>query len=503
MHSATRAWFESALGAPSAPQAQGWPTIRSGAHTLIAAPTGSGKTLAAFLWAIDGLVRDGLAGNLQDETRVLYISPLKALGNDVEQNLQRPIEGIASELRARSLPEVKLRTAVRSGDTPASRRTALARKPPHVLVTTPESLYIMLTSESGRRVLRTVRTVIVDEIHALVTDRRGAHLALSLERLQALVDGPLTRIGLSATQTPIEEVLRFLVGAAPERLERARIVDCGHRRDVELAIELPRSPLEPVMATEVWTEVYDRLAELAAAHRTTLVFTNTRRLCERVARHLAERMGEAQVAAHHGSLAREQRLQAEQRLKAGELRVLVATASLELGIDIGSVDLVCQLGTTRSISALWQRVGRSGHSHGALARGRILPLSQGELIEAVALLNAVRAGKLDRIAVPLAPRDVLAQQIVAALACEDWTADALYAQLCRAYPYRALSREDFDAVVRMLADGFRTGRGRRAALIHHDRVNGQLRARRAWPRSRVAGRSPISRTTACCSSPRG
>jgi ATP-dependent Lhr-like helicase len=480
-HPAVAAWFGRRFGAPTAPQVRAWPPIRTGRHTLLAAPTGSGKTLAAFLAALDDLTRLAQDGALPDETRVVYVSPLKALSNDIRRNLEEPLAGIRGELRERGLPDAPIRALVRTGDTPARERAAMGRRPPHILVTTPESLYILLTGERGRALLRTARTLIVDEIHALAGNRRGAHLALSMERLQALAGRPLLRIGLSATQKPIDEVARFLVGAvrpAPGGGPSCDIIDIGHARDLDLGIELPASPLEAVMPGEVWEEIYDRLAALVRSHRTTLVFCNTRRTAERVARHLSDRLGAGQVAAHHGSLAREQRVQAEQRLKGGDLRVIVATASLELGIDIGSVECVCQLGSTRSIAALLQRIGRSGHAVGGYPKGRLFPLSRDELVEAAALLDAARRGELDALSVPRAPLDILAQQIVAEAACADWDEDGLYALARRAWPYRDLPRAEFDAVVRMLADGFTTRRGRRAAHLHHDAVNRRLRGRR-------------------------
>ena len=479
-HPAVSSWFERRFGSPTEPQARAWPEIHAGRHTLIAAPTGSGKTLAAFLAALDDLVRRGLAGELGDETRVVYVSPLKALSNDVEKNLEEPLAGIRAELAAQGLPDVEIRTAVRTGDTPLKDRAAMTKRPPHILVTTPESLYILLTSEGGRRMLRTARTVIVDEIHAVADDKRGSHLSLSLERLEALAGEPLTRIGLSATQKPIEEVACFLVGSAnvAAGVPRCAIVDAGHGRRMDLAVEVPGSPLEAVMSHEVWAEIYDRLAVLAREHRTTLVFANTRRLSERLARHLAERLGEDKVAAHHGSLSKEQRLASEHRLKTGQLSLLVATASLELGIDIGSVDLVCQIGSPRSIAALLQRVGRSGHHLGGLPKGRIFPQTRDELIECAALIDAARRGELDRLIIPDRPLDILAQQIVAAAAVEELREDDLFALVRRAWPYRDLTREDFDEVVEMLASGFATRRGRRAAYLHHDAVNGRLRGRR-------------------------
>ena len=479
-HPAVARWFERTFEAPTAAQRQAWPAILAGRHTLIAAPTGSGKTLAAFLAAIDQLVREGLeGGGLRDETRIVYVSPLKALSNDIQRNLEAPLTGIREELRALGFADLDLRTSVRTGDTAQSERNGMRRRPPHILVTTPESLYILLGSDSGRRMLATVRSVIVDEIHAVLGAKRGVHLALSLERLEALVDRPLARIGLSATQRPIEEVARSLVGCGGSGpAAGCAIVDRGHARERDLRIELPASPLEALMSADLWVQVYDRLAQLAAEHRTTLVFVNTRRHAERLARHLSERLGERQVAAHHGSMAKELRLAAETRLKRGELRCLVATASLELGIDIGEADLVCQIGSPRSIAALLQRVGRSGHRLGGTPKGRLFPLSRDDLVECAALLDCVRRGELDRLRIPEKPLDVLAQQIVAEVAVREWDEDALFALVRRAYPYRDLERAQFDEVVRMLADGFATRRGRRAALVHHDAVNRRLRGRR-------------------------
>ena len=449
---------------------------------MIAAPTGSGKTLSAFLAAIDDLVRLSLAGLLGDATHVVYVSPLKALSNDIQKNLQEPLAGIQQELRALGLEEINIRTMVRTGDTSASERAAMTKRPPHIIVTTPESLYILLTSEGGRRMLQTARTLIVDEIHAMVGSKRGSHLALSIERLQKLVGDDLVRIGLSATQKPIEEVARFLVGSANIDEEGTTadctIIDSGHRRELDLAVEVPGSPLGAVMSGEVWDEVYDRLAQLIAAHRTTLVFVNTRRMAERVARYLGERIGDENVTSHHGSLAREQRLVAEQRLKAGELRALVATASLELGIDIGDVDLVCQIGSTRAISTLLQRVGRSGHSVTGFPKGRIFPTTRDELIECAALLDSIRRGELDVLSIPEKPVDILAQQIVAAVASEEWSEGELFETMRRAYPYRNLDRSEFDAVITMLRDGFATRRGRRGAYLHHDMINHRLRGRK-------------------------
>ncbi len=459
-HPTIQRWFADRFGEPTAPQRRGWPAIRLGAHVLIAAPTGSGKTLAAFLSAIDGLVSRG--SELADETRVLYVSPLKALGNDVQKNLQGPL----GELCALdpSLPEI--RVAVRSGDTPAKERAAMVKRPPHILVTTPESLYILLTTESGRAMLRTVRTVIVDEIHAVLGDKRGSHLALSLERLEALA-GEVQRIGLSATQKPLEDVGRFLVGAGRE----CSLVDEGHLRAMDIGIEIPPSPLAAVCSHETWSEIYARIAELVREHRTTLVFVGTRKMAERVAAELSKLLGADAVACHHSSLSKDRRLDAEQRLKSGALRALVATASLELGIDIGDVDLAIQVGATRSIATFIQRIGRSGHGVGRTPKGRLFPLTQDELVEAAAILRAMRQGVLDRTPQPAAPLDILAQQIVAACTAETWSEDELFARVRRAWPYRRLAREDFDAVVALHANG-------RRALLHRDGVQGRLRATR-------------------------
>ena len=530
-HPALSAWFESTFAQPTPAQREAWPAIRRGENVLIAAPTGSGKTLAAFLAAIDELVQQGVAGTLADETSVVYVSPLKALSNDVRINLEVPIEGIRAELERMGSPDVEIRTAVRTGDTPQAERNAMRKRPPHIVVTTPESLYILLGSESGRRMLQTTRTVIVDEIHALVSSKRGSHLALTLERLDALCGQRCTRIGLSATQKPIEEVARFLVGAlshvAPhpglppqagegdERAARVRgencdtpqagegvskralslppftgeggrrpdggkctIIDAGHQRARDLAIELTNVPLQPVMSNDAWGLVYDRLTELIEQHRTTLIFANTRRTVERATRHLAERLGKDAVAAHHGSLSKEKRLDAERRLKSGQLRALVATASLELGIDIGEVELVCQLSSPRSIAAFLQRAGRAGHAVDGVSKARLFPTSRDDLVECAALLDAVRRGELDTLHIPPAPLDVLAQQIVAEVACGECGEAELFDMFRRAYPYRTLTREAFTDVVRMLAEGYSTRRGIRAAYLHRDAVNGKLRARR-------------------------
>jgi len=474
-HPAVAGWFSRSFPAPTPAQAAAWPLVRAGRSTLVAAPTGSGKTLTAFLAAIDALVQQGLTeGGLVDGTQVLYVSPLKALSNDIHINLEQPLAGIGAELQRLGLPPVDIRTAVRTGDTPQAERNAMRKRVPHILVTTPESLYVLLGSESGRQMLRDVRSVIVDEIHAIAGNKRGSHLALSLERLEALCERPLVRVGLSATQKPIDAVARFLVGT-----ERpCEIVDIGHGRARDLALEVPPVPLEAVMSNDAWALVYDRLAALAGEHRTTLVFVNTRRMAERTTRHLAERLGGAVVAAHHGSLAREQRLTAEQKLKRGELRVLVATASLELGIDIGDVELVCQLGSPRSIAAFLQRVGRAGHQVAGVSKGRLFPSSRDDLIECAALLDAVRRGELDTLRIPPAPLDVLAQQIVAEVSSREWQEDALLALLRRAMPYAVLDDDTYQALLRMLAEGYTTRHGARGAYLHRDLATRSLRGRR-------------------------
>lgn len=480
-HPAVRSWFEQHFPAPTEVQAKAWPAIASGRNVLVAAPTGSGKTLTAFLWAMDELVREGTSGCLDDSLRVLYISPLKALSNDIEKNLRAPLQGIRNILKEQGQPEVEIRAQVRTGDTTASERAAMKDRPPHILVTTPESLYVLLTSAGGRRMLSTVRTVIIDEVHAMIGDKRGSHLSLSLERLDHLLRKPAVRIGLSATQRPIELVARFLVGNKHRNSDgspQCTIIDAGHKRRMDLAIELPGSPLGAVMPHEVWGEVYERLVQLIEEHKTTLIFVNQRRMCERLAFHLRERLGEEAVGAHHGSLSKEQRFHAEENLKNGHYKALVATSSLELGIDIGDVDLVCQIANPFSIAAFLQRVGRSGHQVGGLPKGRLFPLSSDELVESVALFDAIRRNELDVIIMPECPLDILAQQVVAEVSTGEIPEAELYSVMLGAYPFRELKREDFDATVKMLSDGFTTRRGKRGANIHRDIITGRLRARK-------------------------
>src|SRR5216110_1928656 len=513
-HPLIQDWFVRKFGTPTEPQEQGWPHILAGRTTLISAPTGSGKTLAAFLACIDRLVRKALAGDLQDKTEVLYVSPLKALGNDIQKNLEIPLGEILQMAGERGLLMPQIRTAVRTGDTLMHERRAMLKCPPHILVTTPESLYILLTAEKSRAILRDVETVIVDEIHAVADDKRGAHLTLSLERLEALTHRSPVRIGLSATQKPIEDVAHFLAGSdRPNPV----IVNIGHKRKLDLAVEIPATLLGPVASNEMWDEIYDRIVQLSETHRSTLVFVNTRRLVERLSHNLAERIGEENVGAHHGSLSRRLRLAAEKKLKDGQIKVLVATASLELGIDIGTVDLVVQISSPRAIAVALQRVGRSGHWRGAVPKGRFFATTRDDLLECAALVRGIRRGELDRLMIQDAPLDILAQQIVATCATnhtarlphsraelefipeagqvheidsragapapheEDdsgWDEDELFALVKRAYPYRNLSRENYDAILEMLAEGIAARRGRYGAYLHRDRVNHKLRARR-------------------------
>lgn len=495
-HPAVQAWFSQNLGAPTLPQQQAWPAIMAGQHTLVAAPTGSGKTLAAFLVAINALVEAGLqAGGLETATSVLYVSPLKALGNDIQRNLNVPLEGIAEQLHLLGLPPVDIRVAVRSGDTPQQERALMLRRPPHILVTTPESLYLLLTSKGGRKLLANVRTLIIDEIHALLGDKRGSHLSLSIERLQYLVAAPLQRIGLSATQKPIERVASYLVGLPAPKLQledvcieeagvsNCVIVDTGHKRQLDIKVEVPASPLSALMSNEVWEELYAQLVQLVESHRTTLVFVNTRRLAERLALSLADRIGAEHVSSHHGSMSKEHRFDAEQRLKQGQLKVLVATASMELGIDVGAVELVVQFSSPKRIAAFLQRVGRSGHFVGGVPKGVLFPLTRDDLVECAALIDSINRGELDQLVIPDKPLDILAQQLVAELASReesegDVALDELWQWVKRSWVYRNLTRAEFDSIVQMLAEGYATRRGRSGTLLHLDQINLRVRARK-------------------------
>ncbi|HEX2931142.1 MAG TPA: DEAD/DEAH box helicase, partial [Candidatus Binatia bacterium] len=504
-HPLVERWFSGKFEKPTPAQAAGWKSISAGRSTLIAAPTGSGKTLAAFLWSVDRLLKRALAGELDERTSVIYVSPLKALGNDIAKNLQAPLAEIYELAGREGILLPTIRVAVRSGDTPANERQAMVRKPPHILITTPESLYILLTSARSREFLKTAETLIVDEIHAVAQDKRGAHLALSLERLDSLVGRSLQRIGLSATQKPIEEIARLLVGTrkiSPDGIPECDIVDVGHRREMELAIEVPDDELGPIIRQDIWTAVYDKLVERIKAHRTTLIFVNTRRLVERVAHQLTERLGDDKVGAHHGSLSRKTRLGVEEKLKSGQYSVVVATASLELGIDIGHVDIVCHIGSPRNLAVLLQRVGRSGHWLGAIPKGILYPLTRDDLLQSVAAIRALRQGELDKLTVTKKPLDVLAQQMVATVA--SWgssstveklkasgkntrkdlreevgiSEEELWRLVRSAYPYKDLVKKEFDQLLEMLSEGVETRRSRRSAHIHRDRINGMLRPRR-------------------------
>ena len=536
-HPIIEQWFASRFAAPTEPQRLGWPAIANGEHVLIAAPTGSGKTLTAFLAVIDRLLRRSLKEKLNEGIRVVYVSPLRALSNDMHRNLDVPLREITELVEQSELLTIHgekptpIRVGLRTGDTSSSQRATLVRKPPHILVTTPESLYLLLTSVKGRAALRKTETVIVDEIHALVRDKRGSHLALSLERLQALCKKPLQRIGLSATQRPIERMAEYLVGvpssefrvpsaklpdvaansesagqrmlpfkpAASDRSEsevhplgtrnselgtHCTIIDVGHARHLDLGIEVPQLELGAVCSHEHWGEINARVVELVNSHRSTLIFVNTRRMAERVAHQLTELLGEDKISSHHGSLSMELRLRTERRLKDGELKCVVATASLELGIDIGYVDLVIQLGSPGAIATLLQRIGRAGHAIHAIPKGRLFALTRDELVESMALMRAIRAGRLDVIQIPVAPLDVLAQQIVAEVAANDeCSSDELFETFRRAYPYREMTREQFDSVVQIMAEGITDTSGRGKVYLHHDRVQRRLKAR---PAARIA-----------------
>jgi ATP-dependent helicase Lhr and Lhr-like helicase len=494
-HPVIEAWFDSRFAGPTDAQTSGWPAIVAGEHTLIAAPTGSGKTLAAFLACIDRLLKRSLAGELEEGVRVVYVSPLRALSNDMHRNLEVPLAEIEAQAVAMGYPPPGIRAGLRTGDTTASQRAALVRRPPQILVTTPESLYLMLTAARSRETLRNVETVIVDEIHAMVGNKRGSHLSLTVERLESLVGRPLQRIGLSATQKPIERTARFLVGAGTADAATAslpcRILDVGHTRTLDLAVELPRTELGAVCMHEQWAEIHERLVELINEHRTTLIFVNTRRLAERLTHQLAEKLGEGQIETHHGSVAADKRLLTERKLKTGELKAVVATASLELGIDIGYIDLVVQIGSPRSIATFLQRIGRSGHSLGLTPKGRLFTLTRDELGESLGLLRAVRSGLLDSVAIPQAPLDVLAQQIVAEAAAQDWNVDELFALIRRADPYRNLARSEFDRTIEYLSEGIAQSSGRGRVYLHHDHVGRRIKARKGARLAAIANAGAI------------
>ncbi len=473
LHPVIQSWFQERFGEATEVQERAWPVIDAGLDVVMAAPTGSGKTLAGFLAILNRLYIEGLEGRLNDGMQIIYVSPLKALVNDIHVNLTEPLQQIDHLFTAKGFVAPKIQIALRTGDTPAKTREKTLRHPPHILVTTPESLYLLVSSKRGRNMLSNVKTVIVDEVHALAPNRRGAHLSLTLARLQQLIAKPFQRIAISATQRPLETVADF-TGCRPDRV----IIDCGHYRHLEIEIEVPKSPLSAVMSLEVWDEVYERLNELVDQHQSTLIFVNTRRLAERVAHHLQRRIGEEMVASHHGSLSVERRHDAEFRLKQGTLKALVATASLELGIDIGAVDLVCQIGAPRRVSTLLQRIGRSGHRRSAIPKGALFPLTRDELIECAASVASIRAGDLESLEVPKGTVDVLSQQLVAEVSNQDWQDEDLFLLVKKSYPYRNLAMSEFQAVLDMLSQGFATSRGRRSAWLFHDKRDGGVRARK-------------------------
>lgn len=505
-------WFQDTIGAPTDVQTASWPAICSGEHALIAAPTGSGKTLAAFLASIDSLFQQALSNNLADHVQILYVSPLKALSNDVQKNLRQPLNEISERALAAGLLLPEIRVEVRTGDTPTKNRQDMLRRPPHILITTPESLYLLLTARKSRNVLHTVRTVIVDEIHALAGNKRGAHIALSLERLDTVTHVKPNRVGLSATQKPLEAIAQFLVGGHVAENQEAvwtpnpcHVVEMGQSREIDLAIETPKDELGAIATNAIWADVYDRLTELVQTHRSTLVFVNTRRLAERIAHQLTDRLGEDLVAAHHGSLSRKIRLSAEERLKKGQTRVVIATASLELGIDVGFVDLVCQVGSPRAIATCLQRIGRAGHWVGAIPKGRLFCTTRDELVECAALIRAIHRGNLDEILIPQRPQDILAQQIIAEVSAQEWDVDSLYQRCTRAYPYRHLSGTAFDEVVALLTHGWAQNRGKQQTLLFHDRVRNRLRARRGARLAAITsgGAIPDTATYAVVAEPQG
>ncbi len=483
-HAATRNWFARNLGTPTPIQLEAWQVLATRQHAVISAPTGEGKTLAAFLAVIDRLVQRAAAGENIRNARVLYVSPLKALSNDIEKNLQAPLAGIRHELAEMGIEIDEIHAMVRTGDTSALERARLVRLKPQIVVTTPESLYLMLTSASGRNLLETIETVIIDEVHALASTRRGAHLSLSLARLECLCADaarrgglttepvPLQRIAVSATVQPLSLVACYLAGDAPVAICRD-----ARPRAFDIRMLLPPQGLSAVMSGDAWSAIYGELAQEIAKHRTTLIFVNNRRLCERLARHLSELIGSELVASHHGSLSHTQRHKSEQQLKAGTLKVMVATSSLELGLDIGSIDLVVQISSPRSIHAFIQRAGRSEHHKNGTSRALLVPLTRDDLSECVALVRSVRQGNLEQLALASPALDILAQQIVAETAMRDIAADELYTVMKSEYIWRELRRSDFDGVLSMLNDGYSLRFGRRSRYIFYDRTEQIVRAR--------------------------
>ena len=476
-HPLIKEWFRKRFHKPSPPQEAGWPIIATAPHTLITAPTGSGKTLAAFMVSINNLAEQALAKELEDGVQVIYVSPLKALSNDVEKNLTQPLEEIGHLLASKGCHENAIRVGLRTGDTSPKDRQRLVKKPPHILVTTPESLYLLLTSEKARHILKPANTIIVDEIHALAGNKRGSHLSLTMARLDSFANHPLRRIGLSATVKPIELIAQFL-SPSGKGGHLAQIVEIPNSRNFDLEIVTPISPLEAVLTHEGWQEVYDKLTHLISSHRSTLIFVNTRRMAERITHQLSQKLGSDAIRSHHGSLSKEKRWEAENLLKSGSIKGIIATASLELGIDVGYIDLVCQVGSPRSLGAFIQRIGRAGHSLGLTPKGRLFALTRDELIECGALIQGLSKGAMDAIAVPDSPIDILAQQIVAAVAVDEWDEDSLFQMIRTSYPFRNLSQEKFSETLSMLSFGL-SETTRKGAYIHWDQVNHKLRPRKS------------------------
>ena len=512
---AVRAWFTSSFAEPTPAQAQGWGPISAGEHTLILAPTGSGKTLAAFLWGIDRLVTSPLPERA-GRTRLLYLSPLRALAFDVEKNLRAPLAGIRLAAERLEVPFTEPVVGMRTGDTSSRDRSALIRHPPDLLITTPESLYLMLTS-SARDTLAGVEAVIVDEIHAVAPTKRGAHLALSLERLEEICERPFQRIGLSATQRPLEEIARFLGGSTASGPRPVTIVNAGVRKPLDVEIVVPVEDMgalgevidEPVsgpaaagpVRRSIWPAMHPRLLELILAHRSTIVFCNARRQAERLAARLnelalqegvIEEGGEDLVKAHHGSLAREQRVVVEDQLKSGTLRAIVATSSLELGIDMGAVDLVIQVESPGAVSRGLQRIGRAGHQVGEPSRGKVFPKHRGDLLEAAVVVDRMREGLIEETRYLRNPLDVLAQQIVAHCAMGDTSVDDMAALVRRAAPFTELSDDVLASVLELLSGRYPSEEFRELKpRLVWDRVEGMLRAREGAKRLAVTNGGTI------------